>query len=248
MADSVRAALRERLRLRTVLVWFGFLAFIFWFLDSSTLQLGMALASASVFGFLEILTEAYNLRSEVESLGLGLVTLLGGVSLFVFGGSNSDMGAAVTFVLIGSWLVLDAIQMLRHESWKDTDDHGDRDGHEVYREYVVKRVDEELRERALTRRELGDELDADDTAIDHALDVLTERGLLSRNGSELRVSSPPRPGALERARSGIAAPLARLARPLTIEFADETAGGDARPRPVEEAVSESKREREREST
>ena len=247
MADSARTTVRNRLRPRSILIWFVLAAFLFWFYDESMVQLGMAIATSTILGLSDVIAEVCDLRSEVRTLSLALVTLLGGISLFVFGGSTSDSGAAVAFVLAGGWLALDAGQVLRHEGLEAAEDHDDRDGHDVYHEYLVRQVDSELRERGLTRRELGTELDADDAAIDHALDVLAERGLLSRNGSELRVSSPPEPGALARVCSGITAPLARLVRPLTIEFEDEASGDDARPRPVEEALSEGKRERERES-
>lgn len=206
----------------------------------------MAIATSTILGLSDVFTEAYDLRSAVEWLGLAFVTLLGGVSLFVFGGSNSDMGAAIVFVLAGGWLALDATQTLRHEGWRDTDDHDSRGGHDVYREYVVRRVDSELRKRALTRRELTVELDADDAAIGRALDVLAERGLLSRNGSELRVSSPPGPGVLERARSVLTTPFARIARPLTIEFEGKPTDGESRHRPARETVPNGRRERERE--
>ncbi len=244
MADSVRAAVSDRLRPRSILGWLVVVTALWWLFDESTVQVGMTLATSAIVGLADVSTEAYDLRSDVETLGLGFVMLLGGVSLFAFG---TSVGVAIVFALAGGWMALDAGQVLRHEGWKATDDHDDRDGHDVYHEYVVRRVDSELRERALTRRELFDALDADDRAIDRALDVLAERGLLSRNGSELRVSSPPQPGTFERARSGIAAPFARLAQPLTIEFADGATDGDTRPQPVEEAISEGKRERERKS-
>jgi hypothetical protein len=248
MADSARAAVSNWLRPRSILVWFALTAFLFWFYDQSVVQLGMAIATSTILGLSQVFTEVRDLRSEVRTLGLALVTLLGAVSLFVFGGSTGDSGAAVAFVLIGGWLALDAGQTLRHEGWRDTDDHDGRDGHDVYREYVVRQVDSELRERALTRRELGVELGADDRAIDHALDVLAERGLLSRTGSELRVSSPPEPGTFARVRSGIVAPLARLARPLTIELDDGNAEDEgAHSRPAAKPVGEGGRERERES-
>ena len=247
MADSVRAAVSNRLRPRSILVWFALIAFLFWFYDQSAVRLGMAIATSTIFVLSEVFTEAYDLRSEVRTFGLALVTLLGAVSLFVFGGSTSDSGMAVAFVLIGGWLAFDAGQVLRHRGLTSDEGRDDRDGYDVYQEYVVRQVDTELRERALTQRELGTELDADDATIDHALDVLAERGLLSRTGSELRVSSPPEPDALERVRSGIVALLARLARPLTIEFDDESADEDTRSRPAAKPVGESGRERERES-
>lgn len=244
MADSVRGAVSDRLRPRSILGWLVVVTALWWLFDESTVQVGMTLATSAIVGLADVSTEAYDLRSDVETLGLGFVMLLGGVSLFAFG---TSVDVAIVFALAGGWMALDAGQVLRHEGWKATDDRDNRDGHDVYHEYVLRRVDSELRERALTRRELFDALDADDRAIDRALDVLAERGLLSHNGSELRVSSPPQPGALERARSGIVAPFARLARPLTIEFADEARNDDARSRPDETTVRDSGRERERES-
>jgi hypothetical protein len=219
MADSARAAVGNRLRLRSILGWFVLAAFLFWFFDESAVQLGMALATSTILGLSEVLAEVYDLRSEIESLGLALVTLLGGLALVA---SGDSAGVAVPLVLAGGWMVLDAGQVLRHEGLTN-DESDDRDGHAVYHEYVVRQVDETLREQPMTRRELSDTLDADNAAIDRALDTLAERGLLSRKGSELQVSSPPQAGPLGRVRDGIATALGRFARPLTIEFENDTA-------------------------
>jgi hypothetical protein len=219
MADSVRAALRERLRLQTVLVWVGFLAFVFWAFDESVVQLGMTLGSILVFGLLEILADVYDLRSVVESLSQGLFMLFGAVALFVVEGS---VGISIVFSLASGWIVLDAVQTLRHKGLTN-DEPEERDGHAVYHDYVVRRVHETLRERPLTRLELSVALEADDDAIDSALATLSERGVLSRNGSELHVSSPPEPGSMEHLRNEIADAFTRLAQPVTIEFESETA-------------------------
>lgn len=218
MADSIRTAFRERLQPRTMLVWVAFLAVLLWFLDDSLMQLGVTLGTGIVLGVANVLIEVYDLHSAVESLGIGLVSLFGGVVLFVL---NTDVGASIVLLLMSCWMVFDATQTLRHEGLRDDERHESRDGHAVYHDYVVRRVHETLRERALTRLELSKTLDADDEAIDRALETLAERGVLSRNGSELRVSPPPKPGAIGRVRNGITAAFSRLARPITIEFEDE---------------------------
>lgn len=241
MADSVREVIRERLSLGAVLFWLVVFGFLFWFFDEPMTQLGTSLAVGAVFGLSDVLIEAYDLRSAVRFLTYGLFALVSAAGWIALSGGGPDM--AIVFALAGVWLVLDAVQTIRHEGLKaDDENHDSRDGHDVYHEYVVRRVDEQLRERPMTRRELFDVLDADDAAIDRALDTLTERGLLSREGSELRVSSPPQKGPIGRTRDGITAALGRLARPLTIEFENDTAD---EPR-IDSSRIESTADRERE--
>src|SRR5699024_1252803 len=219
MAESVREAIRDRVTLRPVLAYVAVFGFLFWFFDEPVIQLGTSLATGLVMGFSGILAEAYDLRSKLKSLVYGLVVLVSGVGLFSLGDSGSCAGLA--FMIAGSWIVLDSGQVLRRDGLK-TDETPDRDGHEVFQEYVTRQVDSALREQGLTRRELGVRLEADDAAIDRALSTLDDRGLLTRHGSELGVSSPPKPGVIGRVRNGIEHSVGRLARPLTIEFENES--------------------------
>lgn len=253
MADSVRAAVRDRLRPRSILAWCGFVAFLFWASDDATTLVGTSLVSAVVVGLSDVLAEVYGLRPEIESLGTGLIFLLSATGLSVFG--DGAWWVSGSLVAITGWWVLDTIQTLRHEGLTVDEDDESRDGRDVYHDYVTRKVDETLREQPLTRRELSDALDPDDAALDRAVAELDDRGLLVREGSELRTRSPPEPGALARARGLAATAAARLAQPLTVEFegessADDTGGAD-RHGPVAARAgpgsrSDADRERERE--
>lgn len=255
MADSVRAAVRDRVSLRAALIWLGFIAFSVWFADGSIAQVGTSLVMGVVLGLSELLSEVYDLRGEVRSFGFGLVVLLSGVALFTLGSSGGVWWLPVLLAGIGGWIALDAVQTFRHEGLFIADDGEDPDGRDVYHDCVTREVDETLRERPLTPRELSTELDPDDAALDRALAELDDRDLLVREGSELRVCSPPEPSALARARGLAATGAARLARPLTVEFDDEPSGDDGvdryDPTPERadpESRSATDREREREPT
>ncbi|EMA46659.1 MFS transporter [Halococcus saccharolyticus] len=254
MADSVRAAIQDRIGFRAILTWLGFVAITFWFLDGSIAQMGTSLVMTVVLGLSELLSEVYDLRGEVRSFGFGLVALLSSVALFVLGGTGT-WWLPVLFAAIGGWISLDAVQTLRHEGLTVGDDDTDEtpDGRDVYHDYVTRQVDETLREERLTRRELSTALDPDDAAIDRALAELDDRDLLVREGSELETQSPPEPGTMARARDLAATAAARLARPLTVEFDDESTTGDETERydPTPERAdsrsrSDADRDRERE--
>lgn len=227
MADSVRAAVRNRVNLRAILTWLGFVAISFLFLDGSIAQTATTLTVTGIFGVSEILTEVYDLRGEIRTLGFGLVALLSAVALFVFGSSGGVWWLPVLLAVVGGWLALDAVQTLRHEGLFIDDDDETPDGRDVYHDYVTRQVDRTLREQRLTRRELLDVLDPDDAAIDRALAELDDRGLLVRQGSELRTESPPEPGGVARARRLATTAAARLARPLTVELESDSSAGDA---------------------
>jgi hypothetical protein len=252
MADSVRSAVRDLVNLRAALIWFGFIAFSVWFADGSIAQIGTSLVMGVVLGLSELLSEVYDLRGEVRSCGFGLVVLLSGVALFAF--VNGVWWLPVLLAGVGGWIALDTVQTLRHEGlFIDEDDGESPSGRDVYHDYVTRKVDETLREQALTRRELSTELDPDDEALDRAVAELDDRDLLVRNGSELRTRSPPDPGALARARGVAATAAARLARPLTVELADEPLADDGTDRydstpgrAGPESRSDTDRERERE--
>lgn len=241
MADSVRAALHERISLQTVIGWVVLVATLWWIQGQSLVGLGTSLATATILGLADIGADVYDLPSAVKSLGLGLVTLLSGLVLFMIEGG---LGVSVVLFVSSIWIVLDSVQTLRHEG-HTTDESEEPDGHAVYHQYVTRRVHETLREQELTRLELSAALESDDEAIDRALETLTERGVLSRNGSELHVSSPPKPGPMEYLRNGITDAFARLARPITIEFESETADEDTDIR--RQSVEAHNDDRERES-
>ena len=255
MADSVRAAVRDRVSYRALLTWLGFVAVSFWLFDRSIAGIGTTLVTAVVLGLSELLTEVYDLRGAVRWLGFGLVVLLSATALFALGNSGGIWWLPAVLAGVGGWMALDAVQILRHEGLFIDDDGERPDGRDVYHDYVTRKVDETLRERALTRRELSTALEPNDEALDRALAELDDRDLLVREGSELRVRSPPESGALARARGLAATAAARLARPLTVEFADEPLADDETDRydPTPGRAdpgsrSDADREREREPT
>ncbi|EMA55460.1 MULTISPECIES: hypothetical protein [Halococcus] len=253
MADSVRVAVRERVSSRAILAWLGVIAISVWVFDGSATQTATGLTVTGIFGLSELLTEVYDLRETVRTLGFGLMALLSGVALFVLGGTGT-WWLPVVFAAVGGWLALDSVQTLRHEGlFIDEGDGESPDGRDVYHDYVTRKVDETLREQPLTRRELSDALDPDDATLDHALAELDDRDLLVRQGSELRTESPSEPGGVARARHLAATTAARLARPLTVEFDDESTADDGTDRysPTPEPVdsrsrSDDNQERERE--
>lgn len=219
MAETVPDALRDRLGYRTVLAWLALVAVFVYVLDSSVEQVAMAIVTTALLGGASLLNEVYDVREVVSSLALGLVALVGGVGLLAF--EDGSRYFAGVLVAIGAWLVVDAAQLFRHEGlYSDEAPDGsgdDRDGHEVYASYVTGRVDELLRERPRTRLELADELAADDETIDRALETLADRGLLVREGSQLRVL-PERPDGLGRVREVLGKTARRLARPVRLEL------------------------------
>lgn len=215
MSDALRDELRDRFRLRTVLMWVGMLAGFRVVLDASVAQLAVTVVTGALFGLSEAVEEAYDLRSGVRWLGSGGVALVSGAALLAFDDGTAWLPAAL--LLIGAWILLDGVQTLRHEGLRDAGDV--RDGEDVYREYLVRRVHETLADRPRTRRELADELDADDDDLDRALDALCERGLLERRGSELHVpSSDDEAGPVAAAREKLGSGADRLTRPVRLEF------------------------------
>ena len=213
MSAALRDELRERIRLRSVLIGGGLLAALHVLFDASVAQLATTAVTGAVIGLSEAVEEAYDLQSGVRSLGLAGVTLIFGIALLLFDDGIWWLPAA--FLVVGAWILLDAVQTLRHDGLAADDDA--RDGEAVYRTYVARRIHETLAERPRTRRELAEALDADDADVDRALDALRERGVLEREGSELRVSSTEK-GPLESTRERIGDGANRLARPLALEF------------------------------
>lgn len=212
MPDTLRDELRRRVGLRSVLIGVGLLVGLRVLFDASVAQLGVTAVTGAISGLTGAAEEAYDLRSGVRWFGLGAIAVVFGAALFAFDDGAAWLPAA--FLLVGVWVLFDAVQTLRHDGIRA--DETERDGSEVYHTYVVRRVHEVLDERPRTRRELSEAVDSNDEAIDRALDTLRERGLLDRNGSELRVSSPEE-GVLAMAREKISSGSSRLARPVTLE-------------------------------
>lgn len=215
MSAALLDELRERVGLRSVLVWLGVLAVLRAVFDASLPQLAVTAATGAILGLSEAVGDAYGLRPGVRRLGFAVVTLVSGGALLAFGDGEAWLPVGV--LLVGAWLLLDGVQTLRHDGLAADDA---RDGEAVYREYVVRRVYQTLDERARTRRELSEALDADDEDVDRALDALWERGLLDRAGSELRLASSERSG-LATAREKLGDGASRVLRPVTLEREEE---------------------------
>lgn len=220
MAETLRGALRERATTRALVGWIVVVGVLYAVLGSSPLQLATSLATGAVVGAARLITEVYDLRDEVESLALGVVSLAGGAALVAVEGGHQPAGVA--FLLIGAWTVLDAGQVLRHRGVADP--AADRDGREVYREYVGRRVHEAVQDQPRTPRELREALDADGEVVDRAVEELEARDVLRRVGGELRSADDRQDdrGLPARTRSAIAAGLRRLARPVAIEFESQS--------------------------
>jgi len=213
MADGLADALRDRIGPRSLLVGAGVLAALRVAFDASLAQLATTVATGAILGLSEAAEDAYDLRSGVRWLGFGGVAVVSGGALLAFGDGEAWLPAA--FLLAGAWIVFDAVQTLRHDGLVERETP--RDGTDVYRTYVTRRVHETLDERPRTRRELSEALDADGRDVDRAIEALRERGLLERTGSELRVSSPDRPR-FETARETLRSGAGRVARPVALEL------------------------------
>lgn len=221
MPAALLDALRERLRPRSVLGAVAVLAFLRVALDASLVQLATTVVTMAVLGLTDAAAEAYDLREAVRRIGLGVVTLVGGGALLAF--DDGAVWTPVVLLAIGCWISLDAVQTIRHEG--ATVD--EPDGREVYHDYVARTVHEQLQERPHTRRELSQALDAGDDAIDAAVERLRSRGVVERDGSELRVAPRTDPDGLARVRDVVTRAVARLARPVTLEFESSSDEGGA---------------------
>ncbi|ELZ29593.1 hypothetical protein C475_01551 [Halosimplex carlsbadense 2-9-1] len=211
MSESLRDALRERVTVWATLQWAVALAVLYHLLDPSPAQFLTTTVSMGVFGLSELATDVYDVRQLVRNAGFGVYALVGGAAMLLSG--PNVVAFPVAFLLVGTWFVLDAVQTVRHEG--ATED--EPTGREVYHDYVGRRVREALDEGPRTRRELTEALDADDEAIDAAVETLESRGVVVREGSAIRAVDPDDDGIAARV-AGLAR---RIARPLTLEFRDE---------------------------
>ncbi|WP_231188844.1 hypothetical protein [Haladaptatus sp. DYF46] len=218
MSTAFRDALYERLTLRTLLSWLTMLA-IFWiFLDSTIPQLAIMTLTAASMGFTDLVSDTYDLRNPVKYSGFGIQMILSGGALLAFEEGTIMLPAII--LVIGSWFILNAIQTIRHEG--ATIPETDRDGHDVYRNYVAGRLYDILKERPQTRRELDESLDADYEVLDAAINQLLDRDTITQNGSEFRLATSPDPNGLTRIQEWTTGMLQRIARPLSLELEQET--------------------------
>ncbi|MFB6139698.1 MAG: MFS transporter [Halosimplex sp.] len=220
MAATLREALRERVTVRTALTWLAVTGVLWLAFDSSPAQFAVTMVSTAVIGLSDVAADAYDLKGSVAHVGLGLYTLLSGLAMLLLEEGGVPWHPGV-FLAVGAWYVLDAVQTVRHEG--ATED--EPTGREVYHDYVGRRIDEALDDGPRTRRELSEELEADDAAVDAALETLESRGVVVREGSAIRSTEPDD--------GGIAGKVGRLARrvarPLTLELgrADEAANAES---------------------
>ncbi|WP_436926820.1 MFS transporter [Halosimplex amylolyticum] len=212
MAETLREALRERLGFWAALQWAGVLAFLWYVLGPSPAQFITTLVSLAIFGLTELVTDVYDVRQSVRNGGIGVYALVGGVAMALF--DDGTLWLPVAFVLVGLWFVADAVQTVRHEGATETE----RTGREVYHDYVARRVHETVEERPHTRRELSEVLEADDDAVDAAVERLESRGVVVREGSSIRAAESEDPGVVGRLRERSGGFVRRLARPLTLEL------------------------------
>jgi hypothetical protein len=210
-------ALRDRLTLRSAVSWLAVIVGFHVFFDASLPQLATTAAVSGLAGVSEAAVEAYDLRESVGHAGVGAASAFSAAMLFAFDDGSIAVPAAL--LLGGGWVVFDAIQTVRHEG--ATVPETTRDGHEVYREYVGRRVHEALKERPRTRRELKADLDVDDESLDAAVDRLRDRDVIERSGSEFDVAPTPERNAVGHAFDAVGGVARRIARPVTLEFADE---------------------------
>jgi len=214
--------LRERVGPR---VLFGLAGL--WFLstvvfETPTTQFAATLAGSAIAGGANLLADAYDLRSGVRTVGLGLAALFG-AGLLVSVAESTAVPAALA--VAGSWLTMDGVQSIRHAGL-DAPPEEPPDGEEVYRQYLARRIRRLLREEDRSRPELRAAFDAADATVDAVLSDLRERNLVAVQAGGYRATAPGRPGT----RGGIANTLARsarrLARPVTVEFRPGVAYGD----------------------
>jgi hypothetical protein len=214
-AATLREAVRERLTLRAVVYFLVAMAILRVVVDASVPQLAVTAVLSLVTGAADVVRDVYDVRQSVTGVWAGVVAVLGSGALLALG--EGPLWFSATFLLIGAWFLLDAVQVVRHEGLTEDEPTG----REVYRNYVGRRIHETLDEHPRTRRELFDALEADDETVAAALDRLQERGVVIQAGSEFRLVATEDDGALAGIRSALAGLARRIARPVTLELGSE---------------------------
>jgi len=255
MPSALREAVRERLTLRSAVYFLVAMGILRVAVDASVPQLAVTAALSLVTGAADVVREVYDVRESVTSAWAGAVAVVGSSALLGLG--EGPVWFSATFLLVGAWFLLDAVQVVRHEGLTEDEPTG----REVYRDYVGRQIHEALAEHPRTRRELFDTLEADDETVEAALDRLRERGVVVQEGSEFRLDdSDEDDGTVAGIRAGLVGLARRIARPVTLELrpeddepGDSTSrhGVDARERANRhdrDAETDPEREPEREST
>lgn len=218
--SPLREALEKRVTAKSVGTALVLAAGLHHFLGASLTQVGATMVVAAVVGLGDVVQDAYDVREAVAHGWNGALAFAGTGLLYALG-EDPPLWFPVLFGSVGAWFLADALQTARHEGVVERE----RDGREVYREYVTRRVHETLSERPRTRRELRDALDADPEDVDAAVAALRERGVLVEAGSELRVDDGDE-STTGRVAGRLAGLARRVVRPVTLAFGN---GGDECP-------------------
>jgi len=225
MPSTLREAVRERLTLRSAVYFLVAMVILRVTVDASVPQLAVTAALSLVTGAADVVRDVYDVRQSVTSAWAGAVAVVGSGALL--GLDEGPVWFSVTFLLVGAWFLLDAIQTLRHEGLTEDEPTG----REVYRDYVGRRIHETLDVQPHTRRELFDALEADEETVEAALDRLRERGVVVQKGSEFRLDGSTNDGALAGVRNALVGFARRIARPVTLELeSDDDESGASAPR------------------
>ncbi|WP_436911088.1 hypothetical protein [Halosimplex marinum] len=202
MSPSIRESLREEIDHWWVLAAVGIVVVFAGVLDATAAELAVVLAVlhaekgstvAEAAGVVrEWVAEAASALAAVG--GAGILWALGSdpslAFVVLFAGVRSGYGAAKT-VLAASGSGRDGAARATDRAGSVTDRAGSTD----------RAVRSALEDRARTRREVREAVDADPDAVDAALVRLRDRGAVERAGSEYRVAPEPDPGFVERLRS-----------------------------------------------
>jgi len=220
-SSTLQEAVRERLTLRAVVYFLVAVAILRLVVDASVPQLAVTAVLSLVTGAADVVRDVYDVRQSVTSAWAGAVAVVGSAALLGLG--EGPVWFSVTFLLIGAWFLLDAVQTVRHEGLTEDEPTG----REVYRDYVGRQIHETLDERPHTRRELFDALEADDHTVETALDRLRERRVVVQEGSEFRLDGATDDRGLAGARNALVDFARRIARPVTLELqsGDESTAG-----------------------
>ena len=213
MPSTLREAVRERLTFRSAVYFLVAMGILRVAVDASVPQLAVTAVLSLVTGAADVVRDVYDVRQSVTSAWAGAVAVVGSSALLGLG--EGPVWFSATFLLVGAWFLLDAVQVVRHEGLTEDEPTG----REVYRDYVGRRIHETLDERPHTRRELFDALEADDETVESALERLQERGLVVQEGSEFRLDdSDEDDGTVAGIRAGLVGLARRIARPVTLEL------------------------------
>ncbi|WP_135366392.1 hypothetical protein [Halosimplex halophilum] len=213
MSPSVRESLRTEIDHWWVLAVVAAAGLFAGALDATAAELGVVLAVLHAEKGATVAEAAGAVREWVAEAASALAAV-GGAGALLALGSDPSLVFIVLFAGVRSGYGAAKAGLAAHESARDGPSTAtDRAGSATDRTGPTDRaVLAALEDQARTRRELreavGDAadagsgaVDADDEAVDAALDRLRDRGAVERAGSEYRAAPDPDPGFVERLRS-----------------------------------------------